>query len=338
MDLRDLDAGAPVDRVLLVRAAARRRRRDDGSEYLRLELGDRSQALVAIVREDVDAIAAFAERGAAVRFRGIVEEDERFGRQLALESLAPVDRATVDLAELTEGPAIPVAELERRFQALIARTADRWLRLLLERVFDRETPFWLRFREAPAAKFFHEAYPHGLLDHTLRVTEAVEALAPLFPDVDRDVAVAGALLHDIGKAEAYTTDPLAPDLTDLGRLEGHIVLGYEIVRAAVEALEGFPAETALAVRHIVLSHHGKQEYGSPVVPATREAVLVHHADDLAARMGSFDRLQRGLAPDAQWSAYDRGVGSAAYFGPVRRDADLEALAPLPAPVLPARAA
>ncbi|MBF6620050.1 MAG: HD domain-containing protein [Patulibacter sp.] len=316
MELRELEHGAPVDLVLLVREASRRSR-PDSDEFLRLTLADRSQQVAAMVWDDVPAVAEVAVRGTAVRVVGRFEVHERYGRQIAIERIAPVAPADVDYATLVPGPDRPIEQIEQRFRGLIERTEDRWLRLLLERVFAADGAFWERFRVAPAAKHFHEAYPHGLLDHTTRVTEAVEALVPLFPGIDRDVAVAGALLHDIGKAQAYTTDPVAPDMTELGRLEGHIVIGYEIVRRVLAGVEGFPEQTARSVRHIVLSHHGKLDYGSPVVPHTREAALVHHVDDLAAQLGGFDRLQRELADGAQWSRFDRGVGGAAYFGPAR---------------------
>jgi 3'-5' exoribonuclease len=317
MELRELEHGSPVDQVLLVRSAELRTKRGSEDVFLRLELSDRSGRATAMVWDDAAAVADVAVRGTAVHVVGRFEVHERFGRQIQLERVEPLDQDAVDLSELVEGPSQPVAELERRFRALVARTEDPWLRALLERVFDPAGAFWPRFRAAPAAKHFHEAYPHGLLDHTLRVAEAVEGLAPLFAPVDRDVAVAGAILHDIGKAQTYTADPISPDLTDVGRLEGHIVIGYEIVRRVVGLIEGFPPETARSIRHIVLSHHGKVEYGSPVVPATREAVLVHQADDLAARMGSLDRLERGLAPGEQWSGFDRALEGAAYFGPAR---------------------
>ncbi|MFA4928209.1 MAG: HD domain-containing protein [Patulibacter sp.] len=316
MDLRELEHGAPLDLVLLVREASRRSR-PDGDEFLRLTLADRSQQVVAMVWDDAAAVAEVAVRGAAVRVVGRFEVHERYGRQIAIERVEPVAPADVDYAALVPGPERPVEQIELRFRGLIDRTEDRWLRLLLERVFAADGAFWERFRLAPAAKHFHEAYPHGLLDHTVRVAEAVEALVPIFSGVDRDVAVAGSLLHDIGKAQAYTADPVAPDMTELGRLEGHIVIGYEIVRRVLGGIEGFPERTARSIRHIVLSHHGKLDYGSPVVPQTREAALVHHVDDLAAQLGSFDRLQRELADGAQWSAFDRGVGGAAYFGPAR---------------------
>ena len=145
------------------------------------------------------------------------------------------------------------------------------------------------------------------------VAQAVSAAAAAFPGIDRDVAVTGALLHDIGKTQAYNDDPLAIDLTDAGRLLGEIPLGYYLVRREIESIEGFDPELAQAVLHIILSHHGKLENGSPVVPATREATLVHAMDNLGGTLGSFDRIERELPDGETWSRFDRGIDSAAYF-------------------------
>src|SRR6202035_5443656 len=134
-----------------------------------------------------------------------------------------------------------------------------------------------------------------------------------FPGIDRDVAVTGALLHDIGKLEAYDMEDGAIEMSDLGRLYGEIPLGYYRVRRLIDELEGFPAELERALLHIILSHHGSLEHGSPVIPCTREATLVHMIDNLGGRLGSFDRLQRELAEGEQWSAYDKGIGGGAYF-------------------------
>ena len=142
----------------------------------------------------------------------------------------------------------------------------------------------------------------------------VSAMSSTFPGIDRDVAVAGALLHDIGKLEAYTTDPTSIDLTDAGRLQGEIALGYYRVRREIEQLEDFPPALAQALTHIVLSHHGTLEHGSPVIPCTREATLVHMIDNLGGRLGSFDRLEKELAAGAHWTAYDKGIGGGAFFG------------------------
>jgi hypothetical protein len=123
----------------------------------------------------------------------------------------------------------------------------------------------------------------------------------------------GALLHDIGKLEAYTADPQNIDLTDAGRLQGEIPLGYYRIRRAIEDIDGFPAQLAQAVVHIILSHHGTLEHGSPVVPCTREATLVHMIDNLGGRLGSFDRLEKELAPGRRWSGFDRAIAGSAFF-------------------------
>jgi 3'-5' exoribonuclease len=128
------------------------------------------------------------------------------------------------------------------------------------------------------------------------------------------VAVTGALLHDIGKLEAYTTDPAAIDLTNAGRLQGEIPLGYYRIRREIEDIDGFPPRLAEALLHIILSHHGQLEHGSPVVPCTREATLVHFLDNLGGRLGSFDRLQKELPVGAAWSGFDRALGTSAFFG------------------------
>src|SRR5581483_9231999 len=125
--------------------------------------------------------------------------------------------------------------------------------------------------------------------------------------------VTGALLHDIGKIEAYDDAAASIDLSDAGRLHGEIALGYYMIRRTIEDIEGFPAELAQALGHIILSHHGSLEHGSPVVPCTREATLVHMIDNLGGRLGSFDRLEKELAPGSRWSHFDRAIGSGAFF-------------------------
>jgi 3'-5' exoribonuclease len=203
--------------------------------------------------------------------------------------------------------------MEREVRELIDTVQEPHLRVLLERVFAQESELWAGYRSAPAAKYYHQAYRHGLLEHCLGVAQAVSAISATFGGVDRDVAVTGALLHDIGKLEAYNDDPQCIELTDAGKLQGEIALGYYRIRRTIEEIDGFPDELALAVGHIILSHHGTLEHGSPVLPCTREATLVHMIDNLGGRLGSFDRLEKELAPGKRWSSFDRAIGGGAFF-------------------------
>ncbi len=214
------------------------------------------------------------------------------------------------------GPPRSPELMEEDLRELLGTVQNPHLRGLLEAVMGRDALTWPAFRDAPAAKRYHQAYRHGLLEHSLTVAQSVSAIAATFPGIDRDVAVTGALLHDIGKLEAYAgaDDPCEIDFTDAGRLQGEIALGYYRVRRLIEELPGFPREVAAAVLHIILSHHGALEHGSPVVPCTREATLVHMIDNLGGRLGSFDRLEKELPDGSRWSGYDRALGGGAYFG------------------------
>src|SRR4051812_34844501 len=291
MRVCDLSPGQDIDLVLMVRA----------SEPKRLVLGDRTGTLETTPRD--------LAPGACVRVAGRVEPRG----QLELASLRPAAPGEYALEALLDGPRIPVERMEADLRELIATVQCRHLRALLDCVFGVATDTWTQFREAPAAKRYHQAYRHGLLEHSLTVAQSVSAISATFGGVDRDVAVTGALLHDIGKLDAYTADPLAIDLTDLGKLQGEIPLGYYRVRRVIEDLPGFPAELAAAVLHIILSHHGQLEHGSPVVPCTREATLVHMIDNLGGRLGSFDRLEKELPDGSAWSGYDRALGGGAWF-------------------------
>ncbi|HEY3864715.1 MAG TPA: HD domain-containing protein [Solirubrobacteraceae bacterium] len=329
MLVNEFSDGVEIDQVLLVREAERRQRRD-GGEYLRLQLGDRTGAVIAMVWDELAGIEELARAGAPVHVHGRYTVHPRFGPQINLRGLAEAVPGSYTPEDLLDGPARGAEQMEEEVRELLATIQEPHLRILLERVFGEDSELWAGYREAPAAKYYHQAYRHGLLEHCLGVAQAVSAISATFPGIDRDVAVTGALLHDIGKLEAYTDGgseangivPALPpggnriiDLTDAGRLQGEIALGYYRIRRMIEEIEGFPAELAQAVGHIILSHHGSLEHGSPVVPCTREATLVHMIDNLGGRLGSFDRLEKELAPGKRWSSFDRALDGAAFFPP-----------------------
>jgi 3'-5' exoribonuclease len=312
--VRDLADGQEVDCSFVVRSRSRREKRD-GAAFLKLSLGDKSGMLEAILWEGCDEVWAFTEPGSVVRAAGRYSVHERWGATLTLRGLRPAREGEYDLAELMEAPPVPYEQMAADLDALIETVQRPHLREVLNRLLDPSSTTGRAYHSAPAAKYYHQAYRHGLLEHCLSVAQGVSAMASTFPGIDRDVAVTGGLLHDIGKVQAYASVHGAIELTDAGKLLGEIPLGYYLVRRAIDDVGGFPAADAQALLHIILSHHGKLEHGSPVVPCTREATLVHFVDNLGGNLGSFDRIEKSLADGASWSDFDRGISASAYFAP-----------------------
>jgi 3'-5' exoribonuclease len=297
--VRDFEDGSTINHILLVREAEVRQTRN-GADFLRLALADRTGVVAGIVWDDVDTASALARPGEPVQITGSFTRDPRYGPQVKISALhVPTD---VDWDDLLRGPATPAEELEHDLTTLLESLRDRDLHALIEALLGIDSPTGKAYRVAFAAQYNHHAYRSGLLEHSLEVTNAVDAAAGIFPGIDRDIAVCGALLHDIGKLDAYSGDEHAVAINDAGRLIGEIPTGYYLVRRQIENQPNFPAaKTAQALLHIILSHHGCLEYGSPVVPATREALLVHTMDNLSGDLGSFERLERETTGDAPWS-------------------------------------
>ena len=309
---RDLEDGQQVETPFVVREVSRRAKRN-GEAFLKLQLGDVTGRIDAVCWDAVDEIAAVATAGAVVMVRGSYSIDQRFGSTLTVRSVRSAAEHEYDPQDLHESAPIPFAQMEGDLRELIATIQCPHLRQLLDRFLAPGGRIWQRWSIWPAAKRYHQAYRHGLLEHCLSVAQGVSAMAATFPGLDRDVAVTGALLHDIGKIEAYSMEGDSIDLADAGKLQGEIPLGYYIVRREIEEIEGFPAATAEQLLHILLSHHGTLEHGSPVVPCTREATLVHAIDNLGGKLGSFDRLEKSLQQGERWSGFDRALDGSAYF-------------------------
>lgn len=312
MQVRDFVDGCDVAQAMLVREAELRTRRD-GGEYLKLTLGDRTGSVPAMVWDGVAEIRDLCAPGEIVHATGRYSLHPRFGPQLTIQGLREAREGEYAREELLDGPSRTLPQMVADLRELIGTIQNPHLRRLLVAIFGEGSPTWARYREAPAAKRYHQAYRHGLLEHCLTVAQAASAISATFPGIDRDIAVTGALLHDIGKLEAYEVQGGAISMSDHGRLYGEIPIGYYFVRRAMERLGGFPPEIAQAVLHIILSHHGSLEHGSPVVPCTREATLVHMIDNLGGRLGSFDRIEKELAVGEEWSGYDKALGGGAYF-------------------------
>lgn len=314
VDLRSLENGQGVTGAYAVRERELKQKKN-GDPWLRLVLGDASGSTEAVRWDDPERLYEVCAPGTVVWIVGAYEVSERWGSKIKLSAIREAKDGEYDGDRLAPSSPVPVADLEAGLRALLAEAiVSAELAALLDEFFGEDSQLWAQFREAPAARGNHQAYRYGLLEHTLTVAQAVAAAALIFPSVDREIAVAGALLHDIGKLWGYTDDPLAIDLTDAGKLEGEIPLGYYAVRSKIEEMCSLDPDDARALLHIILSHHGRHEWGSPVEPRTREAVLVHAIDNLGGRLGSYDRIERELPEGESWSGFDRAIGGSAYFG------------------------
>jgi 3'-5' exoribonuclease len=286
-----------------------------GEAFLRMGLRDASGDVRAIWWEPTAEALHELRHGDVVMVRGSFSSAGQYGPQVRIERLRILVPGEYDPAPLVPVSPIDLAELGDRLEALVESVADPDLRALLDRALDPEREPGASFVVAPAALRNHHAYRHGLLEHSVVVAEVAASVAERFPAVDRDLVVAGALLHDIGKTLTYSSDPLAPGFTDIGRLHGEIVIGHDLARDLIDEIPSFTPELSARLRHVIVSHHGEREKGSPVVPMTREAIIVHFCDDMTARISACDAAERSSGRGARWSGFNRMLDAFVYIGP-----------------------
>jgi 3'-5' exoribonuclease len=279
-----------------------------GSPYLSLKLVDRTGSVDARMWRLPDELLEGLPEPVYARVEGNVHE-YRGRLQAKIERLEVLRRE-----EVCEEDYLPATERDRRalaaeLEATGRRFENPHLRALFELMVSDEE-FWESFCAAPAAKSMHHARIGGLLEHSVQCVRISRSLADLYP-VDRDLLIFGAMFHDVGKIEELSWSGGSFSYTTEGRLQGHVVLGDRIVSSFVNRIPGFPRELSLRISHILLSHQGEMEYGSPERPKTLEALLVHFVDNLDARAGMFLETTRNVSPDG-WSHHENPLGRALY--------------------------
>lgn len=309
--IRELKEGHPFLGFLLAQEAAYKTS-TKGSEYLELKVGDASGDLKAFlwdvraVEGDMDAIRPDAfvwVKGTVTSYNGRL--------QLKLDKVrAAADSELPDVSAFFPVSDRPVPEMLAELDAVLASVQDPWIAGLLKALFVEDTQLRAAFAQAPAAKSMHHAHLGGLLEHTLSVVGMAEAACAHYPDLNRDLVVAGVLLHDVGKT-AELSYQRSFGYTDAGNLLGHISLEAEWISRAARQMPGFPEPLRLHILHIVLSHHGRLEFGSPVLPKTPEALLVHYLDDLDGKLEVMFRACREASGGA-WSPYSRALDRMVY--------------------------
>ncbi len=274
-----------------------------GKPYLALALMDKTGEIEARVWDQAVKYDALAEVGQVVWVQATAKSF-RDQLQLGVGSIKQVEAVSISLSDYMAASPRSLAEMEAELDAVITNIGDSDLCLLLREIFQGET--LARFVRAPAAKKMHHAYIGGLLEHTLSIVGMAEKAAAHYSELDRDLLIAGSLLHDIAKISEFDYSQMPITYTDKGRLVGHLVLGTEMVRKAARKVEGINEQRVDLLVHIILSHHGQYDYGSPVLPMTPEAILLHHLDDMDAKMNYMEGLREKLTePGWGWTEYQR---------------------------------
>ena len=197
-----------------------------------------------------------------------------------------------------------IKEMEEELAALLGTLTNSWLSRLLNSFF-ADPEVMALYRVAPAAKGMHHVYLGGLLEHSLAVASLVDAVVPLYKGINRDLLIAGALLHDVGKVREMKFSR-SFDYSDEGKLIGHITIGVEMIHERVCQIPGFPPELAMQLKHLILSHHGQYEYGSPKRPKTIEATVLNYLDDLDSKInGIRTHIKKEGEMQGNWTAYHR---------------------------------
>ena len=274
-----------------------------GAPYLSVKLRDRTGDIDGRVWDNVAALDPLFRKGDIVSVQGRAVS-YRDATQLAVLDIRRMDETGIDPWDYFPSTKGDVEEMFAAVEGFAATVGNPWLKRLLEG-FLGDGELAARLKRAPAAKGFHHAYLGGLLEHTLSMVRILDFLAGHYPTANRDLLIAGGILHDIGKIDEFTYDR-AIDYSTPGRLVGHILLGVEMLDRKIAAIEGFPADLALELKHIVLAHHGELDFGSPKRPKTVEALIVHYVDDLDAKVMAFQEfIGNSGAEDSEWTLFHR---------------------------------
>ncbi len=298
-----------IDQVFLASDKQLRPNRN-GNLYLQINLSDRTGSIGARMWNASEAVYKAFENGDYVRVEGTTQLFQG-AVQLIATRLVKVDPSEVNSDEFQPLRAVEVDKLSLRLGEILRGLSDPALRDLGE-CFYTDEAFMAKFIRAPAGVKNHHAYQGGLLEHVGNLTEVVLRISPCYPQIDRDLLLFGAFLHDLGKIDELRYDR---DLSysDEGQLIGHLVMAVGMLEkkiAEAEKLSGepVPEETVLRLKHMIVSHHGEYAYGSPKLPMTVEAVALYCLDNLDAKVNSFQQLLRDDANvDSPWTAFHANI-------------------------------
>lgn len=298
-EIKDRD---PVNAVFLVKdkilAMAK-----NGKPYMNLRLMDKSGEVEAKVWDNTELLDKQFDKDDFVQVRGKASVYMN-KMQVVIAEIVKVPEHEVTLAAFLPESNRDGAEMLAELQGVVAALHNPHLKGLMTAFLDDE-PFMRLYRQAPAAKGMHHVFLGGLLEHSLSLVKLVKSIVPHYAGINEDLLVVGALLHDVGKIYEMSFER-AFDYTDAGKLLGHITIGVELVEEKIRLVSGFPRELSLLLKHMLLSHHGQYEYGSPKRPKTVEATILNYLDDLDSKINGIQaHIAKETASTSRWTAHHR---------------------------------
>jgi 3'-5' exoribonuclease len=299
VDIKDRDQ---VNAVFLVKDKIMAMAKN-GKPYMNLRFMDKSGEIEAKVWDNTDVLDKQFDKDDFVQVRGKASVYMN-KMQVVVAEIGKIPEEQVCLADFLPESPRPNQEMRQELAGVVAKITNPFLRSLMES-FLADEPFMDLYCTAPAAKAMHHVYLGGLLEHSLSLVKLVYAIVPLYDGINEDLLVVGALLHDVGKIQEMSYER-AFDYTDEGKLIGHITIGVELVGDRIRQIDGFPRELAMLLKHMLLSHHGLYEYGSPKRPKTVEATILNYLDDMDSKInGIRAHIAKESASSSRWTAHHR---------------------------------
>jgi len=293
-----------------------------GKPYMTLTVMDKSGEISGPVWDNAEQLHTLCAPGQVVQIAGMVQS-YRESLQLKINDIQQVSQKETDLGDYLQASLKNREEMAADVQKIINSLSDPSLKKLLKHFFQK-SDWATMFQTAPAAKGIHHAYIGGLLEHSLSVAQIADLLSGHYEGLNRSLLIAGALLHDIGKLKELAVDGGIVDYTAKGRLLGHLVIGSEMVASAAARIKDFPESTLEQLQHLILSHHGRKEFGSPTVPMTVEAFVLSFLDDMDAKMNLMEQLRRKMeTEELSWTDYQRSLERYLYLGGFEKNAPLD---------------
>jgi len=308
--IRDIQAGDVLTDcfVLTEKTMAQKK---NGDNYLNLVLSDRTGSLKGVVWDNVEKISSQSEAGAVVAVKGHVGE-YRGNLQAVVKEMTLVPADETDPSDFMLSTKRDVEQMFERI-VVLSESLEAWYLKALFSAFWGDESFTTQFKRAPAAKKMHHAYIGGLLEHTLSMAVLADKIAEHYNGLDRDLLISGALLHDIGKVREFNYE-MGIDYSNEGRLVNHIVIGIQMLEEKIQTIASFPDEPAMLLKHMLISHHGSKELGSPEPPKTIEAVMLNCIDEMDSRIQAVREFMGKEDPGETWTSFHRLLGRHFYQG------------------------